>query len=196
MAAYRLHLPLPPSTGNSSSLPPVPITHVYHNADPIPQGSCTGVASACAQAGYALETRCHLGKSIVYDTVQKFGWHVDVRKHVIKEVILEVLDHEGDWPDEDGFDRAVPVAREEEDCVVSVPGILPSNFIPLTYLVLRTASNGNLDISRIKTQMFNILLAQVFNIPCILTYCSFSKLSLHGRIFVYYYHVVSSSKVV
>jgi len=115
MAADRLHLPLPPPIGNTS-FPPVPITHVYHNADPIPQGACTGVASACAQAGYALETRCHLGKSIVYDTVQKLGWHVDVRKHVIKEVILEVLDHEGDWPDEDGFDRAVPVAREEEDC--------------------------------------------------------------------------------
>jgi len=120
MAANRLHLPLPPPIGNTS-LPPVPITHVYHNADPIPQGACTGVASPCAQAGYALETRCHLGKSIVYDTVQKLKWHVDVRKHVIKEVILSVLDLEGDWPDEDGVERAVPVAREEEDCIVSVP---------------------------------------------------------------------------
>lgn len=124
MAASRLNLPLPPPIGNSTSLlPPVPITHVYHNADPIPQGTCTGVVSPCAQAGYALETRCHLGKSIVYDTVQKLGWHVDVRKHVIKEVILEVLDFEGDWPDGDGLERGVPVAREEEDCVVSVFGV-------------------------------------------------------------------------
>lgn len=116
MAANRLHLPLPPPIGDSS-LPPVPITHVYHNADPVPQGACTGVSSVCAQAGYALETRCHLGKSIVYDTVQKLGWHVDLRKHVIKEVILEVLDLEDGWPDEDGNQWDVPVAREEEDCV-------------------------------------------------------------------------------
>lgn len=116
MAANRLHLPLPPPIGNSPR-PPVPITHVYHNADPIPQGACTGVASPCTQAGYAIETRCHLGKSIVYDTVQKLGWHVDLRKHVIKEVILEVLDLEDGWPDEDGNEWDVPVAREEEDCV-------------------------------------------------------------------------------
>lgn len=116
MAANRLHLPLPPPIGNSP-LPPVPITHVYHNADPIPQGTCTGIASACAQAGYAIETRCHLGKTIVYDTVQKLGWHVDVRKHVIKQVILEVLDLEDGWLDEDGHLWDVPVAREEADCV-------------------------------------------------------------------------------
>ncbi|KAG2061636.1 alpha beta-hydrolase [Suillus hirtellus] len=116
MAANRLHLPLPPPIGGSSR-PPVPITHVYHNADPIPQGACTGIASPCAQGGYALETRCHLGKSIVYDTVQKLGWHVDLRKHVIKEVILEVLDLQDGWPDEDGNEWDVPVAREEEDCV-------------------------------------------------------------------------------
>lgn len=116
MAANRLHLPLPPPVGDSSR-PPVPITHVYHNADPVPQGACTGVASPCAQAGYALETRCHLGKSVVYDTVGKLGWHVDLRKHVIKDVILEVLDLEDRWPDEDGNEWNVPVAHEEEDCV-------------------------------------------------------------------------------
>ncbi|KAG6335852.1 hypothetical protein ID866_3242 [Astraeus odoratus] len=69
-------------------------------------------------AGYALETRCHLGKTIVYDTVGKLGWHVDVRKHVIKELIFNVLDIEGPWPDgEDGEEREVPPAREEVDCV-------------------------------------------------------------------------------
>ncbi|KAH7926631.1 alpha/beta-hydrolase [Leucogyrophana mollusca] len=117
MAATRLHLPLPPSRGHSS-LPPVPITHVYHNADPIPQGTCTGAASLCAQAGYALETRCHLGKSIVYDTVRKLKWHVDVQKHPIRQVILNVLDADGPWPDgEGGEERDVPKAKEEEDCV-------------------------------------------------------------------------------
>ncbi|KAI0082845.1 alpha/beta-hydrolase [Panus rudis PR-1116 ss-1] len=122
LAAERLHLPLPPSPSlyPQSYVPSyfsAPVTHVYHNADPIPQGTCTGIGSPCTSAGYALETRCHLGKSIVYDTVGKLGWKVDVRKHSIKEVILSVI--EGEMPengwDEDGHD--VPPAEAEEDCV-------------------------------------------------------------------------------
>ena len=105
LAAQRLHLPLPPSS---------PVTHIYHTADPIPQGTCTGVGSPCAQAGYALEARCHLGQSIVYDTVSKYCWRVDVRKHVIKEVITTILEDETEW--EEG--RDVPLARSEGDCVV------------------------------------------------------------------------------
>jgi lipase ATG15 len=95
-------------------MPDVPITHVYHNADPIPQGTCTGIRSACTLAGYALETRCHLGKTIIYDTVGKLGWSVDVRKHVIRTVITEVLELDEEW--EEG--RKVPQATEE-DCTVS-----------------------------------------------------------------------------
>lgn len=118
MAAHRLHLPLPP-LNFPSALPRVPVTHVYNNADPIPQGACTGVASPCAQVGYALETRCHLGKTIVYDTVGRLGWHVSVRNHGIDVLILDVLDAEGPWPDgETGEEREVPTAREEVECVV------------------------------------------------------------------------------
>ncbi|KAF8921079.1 alpha/beta-hydrolase [Mucidula mucida] len=114
LAAERLHLPMPPPLpGSSSTSFPVPITHVYHNSDPIPQGTCTGFASPCAQAGYALETHCHLGKSIVFDTVNRLGWRVDIRYHVIKNVILKVLEAGIDWEE----DRKVPIAREEEDCV-------------------------------------------------------------------------------
>ncbi|KAF9053911.1 alpha/beta-hydrolase [Hymenopellis radicata] len=76
-------------------------------------GTCTGFASPCAQGGYALETRCHLGKSIVFDTVNRLGWRVDIRNHVIKNVILKVLEAGIDWEE----DREVPIAREEEDCV-------------------------------------------------------------------------------
>ncbi|KAF7305054.1 hypothetical protein MKEN_01220400 [Mycena kentingensis (nom. inval.)] len=112
LAAQRLHLPTPPPTL------PLPllsqITHVYHTADPIPQGACTGINSLCAQGGYALETRCHLGKSIIFDTVTKLGWKVDVRRHVIKNVIYNVVEAEGiEW--EEG--RRVPLARADEDCV-------------------------------------------------------------------------------
>ena len=146
IAAQRLHLPLPSLPPNrtegdegeggggggggegSGGMGPhghahgyaaAPVTHVYHNADPIPQGTCTGAGSVCAQAGYALETRCHLGKSIVYDTVGKLGWKVDIRKHVIKEVITHVIEAEVEgWEDEEGALREVPEARAEEDCVV------------------------------------------------------------------------------
>lgn len=116
LAATRLRLPMPP-VSQSHVNTPVPVTHVYHTGDPIPQGACTGFRSPCAQGGYALETRCHLGKSIVYDTVTKLGWKIDVRKHVIREVITKVLEVEDvEW--EEG--RDVPLAREEENCIVSV----------------------------------------------------------------------------
>ncbi|KAI0320128.1 alpha/beta-hydrolase [Amylostereum chailletii] len=112
LAAQRLHLPLPPSS-DVSGLPMSPVTHVYHNADPIPQGACTGISSPCTSAGYALETRCHLGKTIVYDTVGKLGWRVDVTRHPIKTIITKVIELDGEW--EEG--REVPLAREEIDCV-------------------------------------------------------------------------------
>ncbi|KAF8350464.1 alpha/beta-hydrolase [Amanita rubescens] len=117
LAAQRLHLPLPPHALPPYNLdtdkPTVAVTHVYHNADPIPQGSCTGFGSPCAQAGYALETKCRLGKSIIFDTVGKLGWGVDVRRHIIRDVIHKVLEIAYvEW--EDG--REVPVARAELDC--------------------------------------------------------------------------------
>lgn len=52
----------------------------------------------------------------MFDTIQKLGWKVDVRRHVIKEVIMKVLEAEDiEW--EKG--RKVPIPREEENCVVS-----------------------------------------------------------------------------
>ncbi|KAL5533104.1 hypothetical protein ACEPAF_4880 [Sanghuangporus sanghuang] len=108
LAATRLHLPLPPRS---------PITHVYNNADPIPQGACTGFGSVCAQSGFALETKCHLGKKIVYDTMGAYGWRAsDVTKHTIREVVTVVLADEREW--EPG--RHVPLAVDEDpDCLAS-----------------------------------------------------------------------------
>ncbi|KAJ7471489.1 alpha/beta-hydrolase [Mycena galericulata] len=107
MAAGRLHLPSPPSTQH--------ITHVYHTADPIAMGTCNGVLSSCALAGYAMESRCHLGKSIVYDTVSNLSWNVDVRTHGIVNVIEKVLSDP--WPPAVEAGREVPEALYEEDCV-------------------------------------------------------------------------------
>ncbi|KAJ7227463.1 alpha/beta-hydrolase [Mycena pura] len=107
MAAGRLHLPSPPST--------LHITHVYHTADPIAMGTCNGVLSSCAIAGFAMESRCHLGTSIVYDTVSNLSWSVDIRLHGIVNVIEKVL--KDPWPPAVEAGRDVPMAHEEEDCV-------------------------------------------------------------------------------
>ncbi|KAJ3915650.1 alpha/beta-hydrolase [Lentinula edodes] len=133
LAAERLGLPMPPapigptesqmsSSGESSIIPSLsPVVHVYHTADPIPQGTCTGPFSPCSQAGYALETHCHLGKSIVFDTVTEFGWRVDIRRHPIREVVgvMETWNQEeaSEEEDEEERSRQVPEAKEEIDCV-------------------------------------------------------------------------------
>ena len=127
LAASRLHLPLPPpippshpptnpisvNTPFLSSPFPVPghhpiaTTHVYHNADPIPQGTCTGFGSPCTHAGYALETRCHLGKSVIFDTVGKLGWSVSVKHHVIRQVVTDVLGADDVWWGDEDADEGV-----------------------------------------------------------------------------------------
>lgn len=64
-------------------------------------GACTGTISGCYVAGFALESKCHNGETILYDTVTVKGWAVDIRTHRISEVIHKVL--EEPWPvDEDG----------------------------------------------------------------------------------------------
>ncbi|TFK40199.1 alpha/beta-hydrolase [Crucibulum laeve] len=107
MAASRLHLPSPPSTHH--------ITHVYHTADPIPMGTCNGVLSSCALGGYAMESRCHLGKSIIYDTVSNLTWPVDIRTHGIVNVIERLLSEP--WAPSVEVGREVPEAKAEVDCV-------------------------------------------------------------------------------
>ncbi|KAL4064453.1 Alpha/Beta hydrolase protein [Scleroderma yunnanense] len=107
LAAKRLHLPSPPSTQH--------VTHIYHTADPIAMGTCTGILSSCSLAGYAMETKCHLGKSIVYDTVSNLSWSVDVRTHGIVNVIDSILGKP--WPPCEEVGREVPELHPEVDCV-------------------------------------------------------------------------------
>ncbi|KAF8968084.1 alpha/beta-hydrolase [Flammula alnicola] len=107
LAATRLHLPSPPSTHH--------VTHVYHTADPIAMGTCNGVLSSCALGGYALETACHLGQSIVYDTVSNASWTVDIRTHGIVNVIEKLLSDP--WPPSVEVGLDVPKAAAEVDCV-------------------------------------------------------------------------------
>ncbi|GAA5915826.1 triglyceride lipase ATG15 [Sporobolomyces salmoneus] len=106
LPSRRLHLPLPPPPSNSSSNSSVSkqptrslqdelTTHIFHTADPIPMGVCTGTISTCAIGGFALESRCHTGKTILYDTVGRLGWSVDIRTHPIHIIIDYLL--KDDW---------------------------------------------------------------------------------------------------
>jgi len=60
-------------------------------------GTCTGVTSLCSIGGFALESRCHLGQVVLYDTVQKLGWSVNVRNHGIKVVVDKLLADDSQW---------------------------------------------------------------------------------------------------
>ncbi|KAG0152346.1 hypothetical protein CROQUDRAFT_667247 [Cronartium quercuum f. sp. fusiforme G11] len=91
LPARRLHLPLPPTATWGEGREMSGVTHVFHTADPIAMGTCNGVLSTCSVAGYAMESRCHVGRSIIYDTVGKLNWAVDIRTHAIKTVIESVL---------------------------------------------------------------------------------------------------------
>jgi putative lipase involved disintegration of autophagic bodies len=74
-------------------------------------GVCNGVTSTCALGGYAMESRCHMGRLLKYDTVSKRNWGVGISRHSIKVIVEELL-HE-DWDE----DSAVPPISTEADCV-------------------------------------------------------------------------------
>jgi lipase ATG15 len=117
LASQRLHLPQPPSTQH--------ITHVFHTADPIAMGTCNGVLSSCALGGYAMETACHMGKTIIYDTVTHGGWSVDVRTHGIVTIIDKLLAEP--WQPAVDSGREVPEAKAQDDCVVSLSCLYPAS---------------------------------------------------------------------
>lgn len=83
-------------------------------------GTCTGVLSSCAIAGYAMESRCHIGRKRVYDTVTRYGWSVDVRTHRIGIIIDKLLAEDWDKPGDDGSPgREVPeLTWDDEGCDV------------------------------------------------------------------------------
>ncbi|KAH7104063.1 Alpha/Beta hydrolase protein [Auriculariales sp. MPI-PUGE-AT-0066] len=107
-AARLLHLP-----------ETAPITHVIHTADPVSYGTC----ATCARLGFSLETRCHLGRVIEFDTARRYGWRKDIRHHPMNIVLDKVLGAGGLWPDvgDSGENatvwRDIPLSRTQEDCV-------------------------------------------------------------------------------
>ena len=84
--------------------------------------------------------RCHLGQSIVYDTVSNLSWSVDIRTHGIVNVIDNILNKP--WPPSAEVGREVPVPQPEVDCVVSLLDSFVSGF---SFNVARIATAGNLE---------------------------------------------------
>lgn len=64
-----------------------------------------------------MESRCHLGKTIVYDTVSNLSWSVDLRTHPVSNMIETVL--ADPWPPAEAVGREVPEAVPQgDDCIV------------------------------------------------------------------------------
>jgi hypothetical protein len=152
MAAQRLHLPSPvrPPSGVISltrahfrGVPMQPstqhITHVWHTADPIPMGTCTGSLSTCGVAGYAMESQCHLGNIIEYDTVTNLSWSVRLTNHQITTVIDRILSKP--WPPAEEQGLEVPAMKRQDDCVVRM-NLVDSMLLPDPRR--RIASSGNM----------------------------------------------------
>ncbi|CAH1756725.1 19535_t:CDS:2 [Entrophospora sp. SA101] len=106
-AAKKLHLPGPPAVPYEL----LPIWHIGQTADPIYMGLCNGITSWCYLGGYAMETKCHVGKACVFDVVEKLKWGVSLKTHSIKEVIEKILTL---WNVTYNF--ALPECKHEHEC--------------------------------------------------------------------------------
>ncbi|KAF9362424.1 putative lipase atg15, partial [Mortierella sp. NVP85] len=102
LAAQRLHLPGPPALRWEE----FPLYHVGHTADPIFMGVCNGPRSACYFSGFALESKCHTGRTCVYDMVGEDNWGVSILKHRLADTIEGVLKM-----------KTVPKCMPEAECV-------------------------------------------------------------------------------
>ncbi|KAJ2158254.1 putative lipase atg15 [Coemansia sp. RSA 552] len=112
LAAKRLHLPQAPGV----AVDKMPLFHIGHTADPVYMGVCSGRTSSCYYAGYALESSCHNGRQLVFDTVDRRGWRIDIRHHRMAEVIYLVLETWGTDDPKDGFPVLEPEDKECVDC--------------------------------------------------------------------------------
>lgn len=111
----------------------------------------------------------------------KLQWHVDVRKHPIKELVLNVLELQATWPDGRGSELEVPLPREEVDCIVRIA------FSTRAYLdgICRTASNGSLDISSTRHDYFtepNIYICVIETIHLCLMFLPSDDCALHNHL--------------
>ncbi|KAG0317386.1 putative lipase atg15 [Linnemannia gamsii] len=95
-----------------SDLKKMPVWQFGHTGDPIYMGTCNGPTSTCYSAGYAMETKCHLGKICVYDTMTELGWRQDIRGHTI----FTFIDVVEDWYNKTKGRETVPKCSPQTDC--------------------------------------------------------------------------------
>ena len=106
LAALRLGLvPPPPPPSENSTTPRFSylnnidhVTHVYNNIDPLAHGTCTGSLSICAQAGYAMESKCHTGRVLEFN-LTKWGWSPSLFAHRMETVLKLLADGEIELPE-------------------------------------------------------------------------------------------------
>jgi lipase ATG15 len=90
LAASRLGLPMSPD----SKFQKQDMTGIYnfgHTADPVYMGKCNTWNSLCSIAGYAFQSECHAGNKCIYDVVTDKNWSVNLRTHVLRTVIDEII---------------------------------------------------------------------------------------------------------
>jgi len=63
-AQFALRIGIHPGVEEYKNLP---IYHFGNNGDPIYLGKCTGITSTCYYSGFAMETKCHIGKIYTFD---------------------------------------------------------------------------------------------------------------------------------
>ncbi|KAG0225476.1 putative lipase atg15 [Actinomortierella wolfii] len=108
--AERIHL-----VKQGLSLPQLtkyPVWHIGPTADPIYMGTCNGPTSTCYTAGYAMESRCHLGKVCRYDTMGELGWRQGIQHHTIL-AFIDVVDQ---WQNLTKGREIVPPCEAQGDC--------------------------------------------------------------------------------
>ena len=55
--------------------------------------------------------RCHLGKVVLYDTVTKLKWTVDVWTHSVREIVERLLAEDLEWADEPSPDNDKTISQ-------------------------------------------------------------------------------------
>ncbi|KAI7832731.1 alpha beta-hydrolase [Gamsiella multidivaricata] len=96
----------------ASELKRMPVWQFGHTADPVFMGTCNGPTSSCYSAGYALETKCHLGRSCIYDTMGVLGWRQNIQAHTIF-TFISVVENWGNMTEGREF---VPKCEAQADC--------------------------------------------------------------------------------
>jgi lipase ATG15 len=83
------------------------IYHFGHNADTIFMGKCHDRTSICYIGGYIIRTKCHVGKTCIYDSIGKLGISESILTHRMKYVIDKIIPN---WADNDEFPECIDMS--------------------------------------------------------------------------------------